>query len=108
MHRLTIQYAAPEDPEAFDRHYFDHHVELCRPLPGLVGLAITKPRSLGSGSAPYLVAELDFSDGPALDTALRSDEMARVARDAEALAAERSMFTAEVIEGRAAAGRWTT
>jgi len=35
MHRLTFQHAEPADREAFDRQYFDQHVALCKPLPGL-------------------------------------------------------------------------
>lgn len=96
MHRLTIQYDAPADPEAFDRHYFDQHVPLCRPLPGLVGMSFSKPRALGPGSTPYLVAQLDFADADALKAALRSPEMAAVGKDAETLPAGRVMFTGEV------------
>lgn len=96
MFRLTIQYEAPDDPEAFDRQYFERHVPLCRPLPGLRAASFSKPKVLGNGSAPYLVAELDFDDATALKVALRSSEMAVVAADAETLPAKRSMFTGEV------------
>lgn len=99
MHRLTIQYDEPADPEAFDQHYFDEHVPLCRPLPGLVGMSFSKPRPLGGASAPYLVAQLDFADGDALRAALRSTEMAAVAADAETLPVTRVMFTGEVTPG---------
>jgi uncharacterized protein (TIGR02118 family) len=96
MHRLTIQYQAPVDPEAFDRRYFQEHVPLCRPLPGLRAASFSKPRALGGAEAPYLVAELDFDDAESLKTALRSPEMAAVAADAETLPAARVMFTGEV------------
>ena len=96
MHRLTIQYDAPADPKAFDRQYFEQHVPLCRPLPGLVALTFSKPRTLGPGTAPYLIAELDFADADALKAALRSPEMAAVGKDADSLAASRVMFTGEV------------
>lgn len=96
MHRLTIQYAVPADPEAFDAHYFGTHVPLCKPLPGLRGASFSKPRALGPGTAPYLVAQLDFDDADALKNALRSPEMAAVGADAETLQAERVMFTGEV------------
>jgi len=97
MHRLTIQYAAPADPEAFDAHYFEQHVSLCKPLPGLRGASFSKPRALGPGETPYLVTELDFDDADALKAALRSPEMAAVAADAETLDAARVMFTGEVV-----------
>ena len=99
MHRLTIQYAEPADPEAFDRQYFDQHVALCKPLPGLRAAAFSKPRALGPGVCPYLVAELDFDDAESLKTALKSPEMAAVAADAGTLDAERVMFTGEVVSG---------
>lgn len=96
MYRLTIQYQAPADPDAFDRRYFDQHLPLCRPLPGLLAASFSKPRVLGEGSAPYLVAVLDFDDAAALKAALRSPEMAAVTADAETLPAARVMFTGEV------------
>lgn len=96
MFRMTVQYATPADPEAFDRQYFDQHVPLCRPLPGLVGASFSKPEALGPGEAPYLVAHLDFADAAAFRAAMKSPEMAAVAKDAETLPAERVMFTGEV------------
>lgn len=99
MHRLTIQYEAPADPAAFDAVYFEEHVPLCRPLPGLLGMAFSKPRPLAGGSAPYLIAQLDFADADALRTALRSPEGAAVAEHADTLPATRVTFVGEVISG---------
>ncbi|OPX13276.1 EthD family reductase [Mycobacterium sp. AT1] len=99
MHRLTIQYQTPEDADAFDRRYFDQHVPLCHPLPGLRAASFSKPSALGDGVAPYLVAELDFDDAAALKTALRSPEMAAVAADAATLPVARVMFTGEIRQG---------
>lgn len=96
MHRLTIQYAVPADPESFDQQYFERHVPLCKPLPGLRGASFSKPRALGDGTVPYLVAELDFDDAESMKAALRSPEMAAVAADAATLEADRVMFTGEV------------
>lgn len=97
-HRLTIEYAAPSDPVAFDAQYFEKHLPLCEPLPGLRAVSWSRPRLLGPGESPYLVAQLDFDDADALKVALRSPEMSAVARDAESLPAQRVMFTGEVIE----------
>jgi uncharacterized protein (TIGR02118 family) len=99
MHRLTIQYETPADPDAFDEQFFGQHVPLCRPLPGLRAISLSKPRVLGEGSVPYLVAELDFDDAAALKTALRSPEMTAVAADAATLPAARVMFTGEIGQG---------
>lgn len=99
MHRMTIHYDAPIDAEAFDKQYFESHVPLCRPLPGLVGMSFSKPRPLGPGAAPYLVVHLDFADVEAFKAAMKSPEMAAVAKDAETLSADRVMFTGEVTTG---------
>ncbi|HWU20926.1 MAG TPA: EthD family reductase [Nocardioides sp.] len=99
MYRMTIQYDAPADPEAFDRQYFEQHVPLCGPLPGLVGASFSKPAPLGPGTAPYLVAQLDFADLDAFKAAMKSPEMAAVGKDAETLPAGRTMFVGEVTTG---------
>ncbi|WP_366927661.1 EthD family reductase [Aeromicrobium sp.] len=44
MHRLTIQYGAPVDPEAFDSHYRDVHAPLALGVPGLRRLTANRPR----------------------------------------------------------------
>jgi uncharacterized protein (TIGR02118 family) len=98
MHRITIQYGAPADPEAFDQHYTDVHVPLASTLPGLRRFSRSHPRGLG-GDAPYLVAELWFDDADALKAALKSPEMAETAADAQTFdVASTTMFTGEVAE----------
>ncbi|MEJ7833993.1 MAG: EthD family reductase [Nocardioides sp.] len=98
-HRITIQYAVPDDPEAFDAHYRDVHVPLVAPIPGLRRFTTSRPRGLG-GAAPYFVAELWFDDGDALKAALRSPEMAAAGADAEGLGVPMTMFSGEVVEAR--------
>ena len=67
MHRVTIQYDVPQDPEAFDERYFDHHVPLVAPIPGLHAFTWSKPRPLGGEHSVYLVAQLDFDGEEALE-----------------------------------------
>lgn len=98
MYRLTIQYETPADPAEFDQQYFGQHVPLCADIPGLEASTFSKPKALGPGAAPYLVAELDFADEAAFKTAMRSPEMGAVAKDAETLTAERVMFVGELSE----------
>lgn len=97
MHRITIQYAVPTDPEAFDRRYFTDHVALVLPVPGLRCFTWSKPRPLGGEPSVYLVAELDFDDEAALSAALRSPEMARAGEDATRLGVPMTMFRGEVV-----------
>lgn len=86
MHRLTIDYTAPADVEAFEAHYRDVHVPLVNALPGLRRFVTSHPQGLG-GDAPYLVAELWFDDADTFAAAMQSPEMATTAADADALCA---------------------
>ena len=98
MHRITIEYGAPANPEAFDEHYRDVHVPLASKLPGLQRFTTSKPRGLGT-AAPYFVAELWFADAEALKAALKSPEMAETAADAQTFDVESTvMFSGEVVE----------
>ena len=83
MHRITIQYAVPADAPGFDAHYRDVHVPLASKLPGLRRFTLSRPRALGPGDAPYLVAELWFDDVDAMKAAQKSAEMAETATDAQ-------------------------
>ena len=98
MHRITIQYGAPTDPEKFDRHYADVHVPLASRLPNLRRFSRSHPRGLG-GEAPYFVAELWFDDADAMKAAMKSSAMAETAADAQTFdVASMTMFTGEVTE----------
>ncbi len=52
MYRVTIQYAVPEDPEAFDRRYAEGHVPLVLPVPGLRSFTWSKVRPMGGDRPP--------------------------------------------------------
>ncbi|KAA1394343.1 EthD family reductase [Aeromicrobium ginsengisoli] len=98
MHRITVQYGVPADPEAFEQHYTEVHVPLASTLPGLRRFVRSHPRAMG-GDAPYFVAELWFDDADALKTALKSPEMAKTAADAQTFdVASMTTFTGEVTE----------
>ena len=96
MYRLTIAYDTPADPAAFDEQYFGNHVPLCDGIPGLAATTFSKPKALGPGTAPYLIAELDFADKDAYKAAMSSAEMGAVAKDAETLDATRVMYAGEL------------
>ena len=98
MHRITIQYGAPADPEAFEKHYAEVHIPLASKLPNLRRFSRSHPRGLGT-QAPYFVAELWFDDADALKAALKSPEMAETAADAQTFdVASMTTFTGEVTE----------
>ena len=98
MHRITIQYAMPEDPGAFDQRYFDGHLPLVATIPGLRGFTWSKPRPLGGDQVIYLVAQLDFDDADSMKAALSSAEMQVLGADAAQLGVPMTMFRGEVVE----------
>lgn len=98
MHRITIQYGAPADVEAFEKHYTEVHIPLASKLPNLRRFVRSHPRGLGT-DAPYFVAELWFDDADALKAALKSSAMAETAADAQTFdVASMTTFTGEVTE----------
>jgi uncharacterized protein (TIGR02118 family) len=97
VHRLTIWYAVPEDPAAFDEEYLTAHVPLVLPAPGLRAFTWSRPRPLGGPQTVHLVAELDFDDAEALQSALRSPEMTEAAEHAAGLGTAMTMFSGEVV-----------
>ncbi|WP_193610007.1 EthD family reductase [Nocardioides lijunqiniae] len=96
MHRLTVQYFDPADGETFLADYRERHVPLAQAIPGLDRLTLTTPRGDG---APYLQAELCFTNRDALKAGLSSPEMGAAAADAETYDVARKVtFTGEVEE----------
>lgn len=98
MHRVTIQYAVPGDPDAFDERYFGQHVHFVASIPGLHAFTWSKPEPLGGRQTVYLVARLDFEDAAALATALASPEMQAAGADAARLGVPMTMFSGEVVQ----------
>ena len=98
MHRVTIQYGVPQDPAAFGQRYFDQHVPLVAPIPGLRSFTWSKPSPLGGEQSVYLVAHLDFDGSDALERALASPEMRAAGADAARLGVPMRMFVGEVVE----------
>lgn len=97
MYRMTIQYAVPDDPEAFDNRYTEGHVPLVARVPGLRSYTWSKVLPMGGEQTVYLVAELDFDDQAALVVARDSPEMVEARADADRLGVPRVMFGGEVV-----------
>jgi uncharacterized protein (TIGR02118 family) len=83
MVKLVAVYSKPEDPAAFDKHYFETHVPLAKKMPGLVKCEIEKVTGspMPGPDLTYLAAHLYFKDKPALDAAMASPEGKAAARD---------------------------
>jgi uncharacterized protein (TIGR02118 family) len=94
--RLLVQWEAPTDPEAFERHYREIHIPLAQALPGLRRYTLSRNAAPIRGGDPwYLVGELDWDDMASLKAAFASpagkatsDDVAELSR----YAAPRSMI----------------
>jgi uncharacterized protein (TIGR02118 family) len=82
MAQVLVLYNTPSDPAAFDRYYHHTHVPLANKIPGLRSNSISLgPVQALAGSAPHLVAILNFDSMAALQAALASPEGAATAAD---------------------------
>ena len=82
MTQLLVLYNPPTDPAAFDLYYHGTHVPIARRIPGLRSYSINNgPVQALAGSAPYLVAILNFDSMADLNAALASPEGQAAAAD---------------------------
>lgn len=72
MHRMTILYGMPEDPERFRRYYYDIHIPIAKRMKGLTGWNLSWVDD--PASKYLLVAELYAESADAMDTILASPE----------------------------------
>ena len=83
MVKLVVAYGAPEDPDAFDRHYAETHSPLAQKIPNLRRFEAGKVLGTADGSpAPYyFIAELWFDNPDELQASLQSSEGQAAAAD---------------------------
>jgi uncharacterized protein (TIGR02118 family) len=88
MARMVVIYKVPEDPVAFDRHYFDVHVPLAKRLPGLRQYSVSRgPVATPAGGPPFhMVATLQFDSLAAIQQAFATPEGRACAADRRILA----------------------
>lgn len=87
MARMVVIYGTPNDPGAFDRHYFEVHVPLAKKLPGLRKYEISQGDIVmpSGNNDVYRIATLHFDDLEAIRQAFASPE-------GRACAADRRIF----------------
>lgn len=75
MARMLVIYKTPQDPAAFDQHYFDVHLPLAKQLPGLRKYEISRGPIVALADAvdPYLVGILHFDSLAAIKQAFASE-----------------------------------
>jgi uncharacterized protein (TIGR02118 family) len=81
--KLMALYTQPEDPAAFDQHYFATHMPLVLAMPGLQRAETGK---FGTKAPFYRAAEMYFADREALNGALGSPEGAATKADFDQIA----------------------
>ena len=82
MAKVLVLYNAPSDAAAFDSYYQTTHIPIAKKLPGLRAYNVNaEPPRMIAGTAPHLIAELEFADMAAIDTALASPEGQATAAD---------------------------
>ena len=88
MARMVVIYRTPEDPAAFDAHYFGVHVPLAKRLPGLRKYEVSRRPILtpAGGPEPYLIGTLHFDDLAAIRRAFATPEGQACAADRRVLA----------------------
>lgn len=72
MHRMTILYGVPTDPDRFRRYYYDTHIPIAKRMKGLTGWNLSW---IDDPASQYLlVAELYAESAAAMDAILASPE----------------------------------
>ena len=102
MVKLVAMFTKPDDPEAFDRAYFDVHLPLNAKTPGLRRTEVTRVTGAPRGETPwYLVTEMYYDDAAAMQAAFASPEAAEAAKQLMTFAKGLvSMYTAVVVDDR--------
>ncbi len=93
--KLMVLYTQPEDPAAFDQHYFGTHMPLVHAIPGLQRAETGR---FGTRAPYYRVAELYFADRDALNAALGSPQGGATNADYEQIAPEGSQILIEQLD----------
>ncbi|MCP1146236.1 EthD family reductase [Lysinibacillus endophyticus] len=76
MAKLIALYRQPQDPAAFDQHYFEVHAPITKKIPGLREMKVTKfsGTPMGKESPYYLMCEMIYDSMEDLKNGMRSEE----------------------------------
>lgn len=80
--KILVLYKQPSDVSKFDKYYFETHVPIARKIPRLRSMKFNAgPIMAMAGTAPYLIAELEFDSLADLRAAMESPEGLTTAAD---------------------------
>ena len=75
MLKLTVLYAHPKDPEAFEEYYANEHLPLAAKIPNVQRFESGRVHAVDDGKPPYhRIAELWFESAERMGEALSSPE----------------------------------
>ena len=88
MARLVVMYRTPKDAAAFDKYYFETHIDIAKKIPGLKKYEVSQgPVVTPAGpSGLHLIATLHFDDLAAIQRAFASAEGQAAAADVQTFA----------------------
>ena len=105
MYTLTAIFGAPENKEAFDKHYVEIHTPIVKSFPGIRRIEVTRVAKMLTPptdtllKAPHLVCTMYFDDKASMLAALNSEQGMASGADARSFAGPLlSMITGEVTD----------
>ena len=82
MAQVLVLYNTPADSAAFDHYYENTHIPIAKQIPGLLSYTVSAgPVQALAGTAPYLVAALQFNSMADVQAALASPQGQAAAGD---------------------------
>jgi uncharacterized protein (TIGR02118 family) len=83
MARMIVIYAPPDDPAAFDDHYFNGHIPLAKMIPGMRKYEVSSGKivTLAGSKETYLISSLYFDSLDAIKTAFATEVGTQCAAD---------------------------
>lgn len=89
MVKFVALYKQPADKAAFDAHFFGTHVPLCKAVPNMTDLKVTRFTGTPRGESDlYVMCEMCFADKDTMMAALTGEAGMATAKDARAFAKE--------------------
>lgn len=99
MVKLVALYKKPENPDEFDKRYFEGHIPIAGKMPGLRRMEVAKMVGSPSGDSEYyLMAELYFDDMDSLKAAMSSPEGKAAGKDVMSFARDIVTMTFAEVE----------
>ena len=99
MVKLTVLFGHPEDLEAFEAYYTNHHLSLAAKIPNVQRFESGKVHAADAGKPPYhRIAELWFENPEQLGEAVSSPEGEAATKDLNNFATGGATFFVSAIE----------